>query len=113
MTAGEAIRFPAGEFQTGYNGGEEPLVALALGAPRDSRDIRLPLPCPDCGHEPLRLDADGGVTFGCPDCGATHVPATCSECGGEDLSVRLGADGEPVVVCGDCDATYAEPPLAD
>lgn len=108
---GEAIRFAPGEFQTGLNESDEPLVALALGAPRDSEDVRLPLPCPSCGHDDLRLYTDGGVTFVCPGCSAEHVPAPCPDCGSENLGVRLGAEGRPVVSCGDCEATFENPPL--
>lgn len=111
VRAGEAIRFAPGEFQTGVNEGDETLVALALGAPRYSDEVRLPLDCPDCGHDDLRLDTDRGVTFDCPDCGTEHVPAPCPECDSEDLGVRLGPEGRPVVVCGDCGASFDSPPL--
>ncbi|SFB79320.1 Mannose-6-phosphate isomerase, cupin superfamily [Halobiforma haloterrestris] len=74
----EAIRFAPGEFQTGGNDADdERLVALGLGAPRESGDVlvdRIPVldegsvTCPDCGHEHLRIGEDGLV---CPECGAT------------------------------------------
>lgn len=41
VEAGEAIRFGPGEFQSGANAAEQDLVALALGAPRDSEDVRI------------------------------------------------------------------------
>lgn len=69
--AGEAIRFAPGEFQSGRNASAERLVALAIGAPRDTEDVRIPLPCPTCGHDDLRLDASGTrLRLGCPECGA-------------------------------------------
>lgn len=76
VEAGEAIRFGPGEFQSGRNAGEGELVALALGAPRDSDDIRIAsipvldedISCPECGHDHMRLGDDGLV---CPECAAT------------------------------------------
>lgn len=114
VRAGEAIRFAPGEFQSGRNGSNVDLVVLAIGAPRNGEDVRLPAACPDCGHGNLRLDTDGsGVAFVCPDCGGERVPAPCPDCGGDDLHISLGDGGEPVVVCRDCDAEFSEPPLRD
>jgi len=114
VAAGEAIRFSPGEFQSGRNGGDDELVVLALGAPRDSQDVRVPATCPDCDRPTLRLDTDGdGVTFQCPDCGGTFVPAPCPACGSDDLRITLGDDRPTVVVCGDCGASFPEPPLAE
>lgn len=112
VEAGEAIRFAPGEFQSGRNTGDDELVALALGAPRDGTDVRVPLPCPDCGHGPLRLETDGDVTFECPDCGAEHAPVPCPACGDGDLRATLRAESV-VVACRDCGATFEDPPLAD
>jgi mannose-6-phosphate isomerase-like protein (cupin superfamily) len=71
VAAGEAIRFAPGEFQSGKNAGEEPVVAFALGAPRDTQDVRIPQPCPECGHENVRaLPADDGFDLVCPECEA-------------------------------------------
>lgn len=109
VASGEAIRFAPGEFQSGYGRGEGPLVVLALGAPRGSEDVRLPLPCPDCGHPDTRLDADE-MTFVCPACGDERTPGDCPDCGGADLRVALG-DGDVIVRCSDCGAEFAEPPL--
>ena len=74
----EAIRFAPGEFQSGYNDGDERVVAFALGAPRDSRDVRIThiagygdISCPECGHDHMRIDPskpDDELT--CPECGA-------------------------------------------
>jgi len=97
----------------GGNGGDEDLLVLAVGAPRDSEDVRLPAACPDCGHDDLRLEGDGGVVFVCPDCAAEHVPADCPECGGEGMGMTLGEDGKPVAACRDCGATFPEPPLTE
>lgn len=113
VEAGEAVRFPPGEYQSGRNAGEEPCVVLALGAPRDTEAVRLPLPCPDCGHPELRLDTDGGVAFACPGCGAEHVPAPCPDCGGEDLGATLDEGATPVAECADCGAQYREPPVRE
>ncbi|SDR34732.1 cupin domain-containing protein [Natronobacterium texcoconense] len=73
----EAIRFAPGEFQTGWNDVDDRLVALALGAPRESEDVRVDripvlgedsVTCPDCGHDHARIGDEGLV---CPDCGAS------------------------------------------
>ena len=71
--AGEAIRFAPGEFQSGTNDGDAAVVAFALGAPRDSEDIRIAQECPECGHDNVRAvpAADGdGFDLQCPECGA-------------------------------------------
>ena len=110
VRAGEAVRFAPGEFQSGRNDGDADLVVLAMGAPPDSEDLRLPVACPDCGHGEVRLDASGGeATFGCPACGVDHVPGACPECGHADLHVAL-RDGEPRAVCRGCGAEFEEPP---
>ena len=140
VDAGEAIRFAPGEYQSGRNavsapradgsegersessGGETTLVALALGAPRDSGDVRIPLACPECGHDYLRPESgEGGVRLVCPDCDAENEPEGCPECGSE-MRVALGETGsgaspdgetaanpETVVVCPDCGAEAATP----
>ncbi len=121
VDAGEVIRFGPGEFQSGHTAGDDDLAVLAVGAPRDGDDVRLPVACPDCARGALRLDTDGGLSFSCPDCGADAVPAPCPDCGGEDLRVTLGDAGRPtdppasetVVVCDDCATTFAAPPLAE
>ena len=114
VVAGEAIRFAPGEFQSGRNDGDDDLVALGLGAPRESEDVRVPLSCPTCGHESLRLDTGPArPTFECPACGMEHVPAPCPECGSENLHVTLDDVGEPIVACRQCGETYDEPPLEE
>jgi len=108
---GEAIRFPPGEFQSARNGGDGELVVLAIGAPADSEDVRIPVACPDCGHGDLRIAFDGGeTTFECPDCGVRRVPADCPACGSADLGVILADGPGTAVECRDCGSTYGDPP---
>jgi uncharacterized cupin superfamily protein len=91
--AGEAIRFAPGEFQTGRNEGDDDLVALALGAPRDTEDVRIPVTCPACGHDDVRPEGGvGGVELVCPACGTGHVPQGCPECGRDEMTVVPGDD---------------------
>lgn len=110
VEAGEAIRFAPGEFQSGKNASEEKTVAVALGAPRDSDDVRVPIPCPGCGHENTRptVDESGdGPVLACPDCGVTTEVA-CSECGSDRKRAVLADDGGAVLdVCLDCGAETA------
>ncbi|WP_435065655.1 cupin domain-containing protein [Halobaculum sp. EA56] len=114
VAAGGAVRFAPGEYQTGENRGDEELVALALGAPRESDDVRVPATCPDCGAVGLRLDADGsGTVFRCPDCGVEHVPEPCPDCGADALAFVTDDEHRPVVACDDCGATFAEAPLRE
>jgi uncharacterized cupin superfamily protein len=116
VESGEAVRFAPGDFQTGRNpkNAEEDVVALALGAPRDTSDVRLPATCPECDAPTLRLGTDGDTfTFDCPDCEASFEPAPCHDCGSFDLGMRLDADGHPVSRCTDCESEFSEPPLAD
>ena len=73
VTVGEAevIRFAPGEFQSGKNDSDGEVVAFAMGAPRDSEDVRLPQDCPECGHDNVRaIPGDDGFDLQCPDCGA-------------------------------------------
>ena len=109
ISAGEAIRFEPGEFQSGKNVSDNDLVAVAIGAPRDSEDVRIPLGCPDCGNTNLRLvtgeDRDPLV---CPDCGVEHLPRGCPNCN-HDLHVTCGKGDETVVVCPNCDTEFEEP----
>ena len=67
----EAIRFAPGEFQSGRNDSDGEVVAFAMGAPRDSEDVRLPQSCPECGHDDVRaIPGENGFDLQCPDCGA-------------------------------------------
>lgn len=74
VQAGELVRFAPGEFQQGVNEGTERVVALALGAPRDSDQLVMRRECPDCGERTANTiemtdDRDALVTL-CIDCGA-------------------------------------------
>lgn len=72
--AGEAIRFaPGGEYQRGVNEGENPVKALALGAPNGPTEIRLPQSCNECNEsEELEAVFDStGMVLRCPECDAT------------------------------------------
>ena len=67
----EAIRFAPGEFQSGKNDSDGEVVAFAMGAPRDSEDVRIPQNCPECGHDNVRaIPSDDGFDLQCPECGA-------------------------------------------
>jgi uncharacterized cupin superfamily protein len=119
VAPGEAIRFAPGEYQSARNGGgQTDLAVLAVGAPRDSEDVRLPAVCPDCEHGNLRIDTDDGLTFVCPDCGESFVPDGCPDCGAPAMQMTLdaeqsGDDPDPVAACQECGATFPEPPLSD
>ena len=72
--AGEAVRFAPGEWQQGWNRGEERVKALAVGAPQESGETTILRECPDCGERTEQViqraeDADALVTL-CVDCGA-------------------------------------------
>jgi len=72
--AGEAVRFAPGEWQQGWNRGEEPVRALALGAPQESGETTILRECRECGERTEQEvgraeDADALVTR-CLDCGA-------------------------------------------
>lgn len=104
VAAGEAIRFPPGEFQSCV-GDDDGTVVLALGAPQDGDDVRIPVRCSACGHGEHRLRfPDGEERLVCPGCGAESAPA-CSECDGDALRVVLDGNGRPVERCRDCGAT--------
>lgn len=74
VSGGEAIRFASGEFQRGVNEGDERVVALALGAPRDTEDVEMYRHCPDCGertrNEIEMADSKEELVSYCLDCGA-------------------------------------------
>ncbi|RDI69584.1 cupin domain-containing protein [Halopelagius longus] len=75
--AGEIIRFPPGEFQRGWNRGEEPVVALALGAPLEyGHQVKL-RDCPSCETQTdstLERRAGG-------DADEDSIVAVCVDCG--------------------------------
>lgn len=108
----EAIRFAPGEYQAGRNDGDGPLSVVALGAPQHSDDVRIPIACPACRADDLRLDfASDSLAFDCTECGGVWDPAACSTCSGEDLRVVLGESDDPVVTCQDCNSTFERPPI--
>lgn len=73
VSAGEAVRFAPGEYQQGRNESDARVVALALGAPRDSTEGRIPQPCEACGSDVLALArGDEGMVLRCPDCGEEY-----------------------------------------
>ncbi|MFC6826333.1 cupin domain-containing protein [Halopelagius fulvigenes] len=112
VDAGEAVRFAPGEFQSGRNDSDGVLVAFAIGAPRESTDVRIPVACPDCGRDDVRAETDGGEPkLVCPDCGAERVPPGCPDCGGDELRATLTDGNRPVTVCPDCGAEFEEPPF--
>lgn len=113
VAAGEAVRFAPGEFQSGHNAGSDPLDLLAVGAPRDSTDLRFPVDCPRGDAREMRLVADDGPRFVCPECGVERTPVPCPDCGGGDLRVTLGETTRTVVVCADCEATFDVPPTRE
>jgi uncharacterized cupin superfamily protein len=86
VDAGEVIRFDRGEFQRGWNRGDERVRALALGAPLEYGDQPKLRRCPECE---TRTDNRLGRT----DDGAAVV-ARCEECGAETGRwVRGSMDG--------------------
>lgn len=109
VSAGEVIRFAPGEFQSGRNAGDEDLVVLAIGAPATSRDVRIPIECPECQNPDLRLEVADRTVFVCPSCGAERVPADCPNCGHGELQVTR-ANGGMVIVCTGCESQFSEPP---
>jgi uncharacterized cupin superfamily protein len=70
--AGEAIRFAPGEYQHGRNDTEKRVVALAMGAPKESEEGRIE--CPDCGAREAPViewtDDRSAIVYRCGACGA-------------------------------------------
>ena len=87
VEAGEIIRFDRGEFQRGWNHGEERVCALALGAPLEYGDQPKLRYCSDCDEETdtsLEGAEDGSA-----------VIARCRECRTETGRWHRGSmDGE-------------------
>jgi len=111
VEAGEAIRFAPGEYQTGANASDSEALVLAVGAPQESEEVRVPLDCPDCGETGLEPDWDERreeVLLACPACGDEHRTEGCPDCGREELRVAAD-DDETLVRCPDCGAERAEP----
>ncbi|WP_436343744.1 cupin domain-containing protein [Natronorubrum sp. FCH18a] len=76
---GEVIRFAPGEFQHGYNDGDDPVVGFAFGAPDARHDwdqIESMIYCRNCEEEVghgLELTDEGGFRMDCTDCGNTFT----------------------------------------
>jgi quercetin dioxygenase-like cupin family protein len=79
VEAGELIRFEPGEFQKGYNDGDDRVVGWALGAPgasHDWEDLESLVDCRDCGEETphtTRLTEEGRFQMTCTDCGTSFT----------------------------------------
>ncbi|MFB6207164.1 MAG: cupin [Haloglomus sp.] len=75
VEAGELIRFAPGEYQTGWNRGDEPVRGLALGAPgaqHDWDELESIVDCRECGEKtPHATTIKENGRFG----------LTCNECG--------------------------------
>jgi uncharacterized cupin superfamily protein len=73
VTAGEIIRFAPGEFQQGINKGDERVVALAIGAPRETGGSELRRECEACGertpHTVERVQDGRAKITRCLECG--------------------------------------------
>lgn len=105
VASGGAVRFEAGEFQSCTAPTAASLEVLALGAPMDTDDVRIPVRCSHCGHDEHRLAfPDGDDRLVCPDCGAATSPA-CPDCGGDSLRVVLDDAERPVDRYLECGAT--------
>jgi uncharacterized cupin superfamily protein len=70
---GEVVRFAPGEYQRGVNRSSDRVVALVLGAPRESGDLDLRRNCPECDERTAngirRADDGQGLVTVCEDCG--------------------------------------------
>lgn len=73
VEAGELARFGPGEFQRGVNEGDEPVRALAVGAPQDAGETEILRECPDCGGETTQelslADDHSEIRAVCESCG--------------------------------------------
>lgn len=67
----EAIRFAPGEYQTSANRTDDEAVVIALGAPQESTDVRVPMECRECGDsDSLQfVMTSDGQHLECPECG--------------------------------------------
>jgi len=75
----ELVRFEPGEFQTGYNSGDERVVGWALGAPgarHDWDELESIVDCRECGEETghaTTLTDGGRFRLTCNDCGTSFT----------------------------------------
>ena len=73
VTSGEAIRFAPGEHQQGRNTGSDVAVAVAIGTPQASGELRLQTECQTCNERtPSKLDRlnDESMITLCRQCGS-------------------------------------------
>lgn len=88
VDAGEIVRFAPGEFQHGYNDGDESVSGLAIGAPFGSNDVEMLNECPACGERLYhrrgsRLSEETDereMAPSCPECGTEMVATNRGEC---------------------------------
>lgn len=101
--ADQAIRFGPGEFQSARNAADRLVEVYALGAPRESEDVRVPLQCLECSYGTLRPHrGEDELELVCPECGE-RTDGSCPDCDSGDVLVVL--EGESAVArCQDCDA---------
>lgn len=112
VPAESVVRFGPGEFQSGRDAHDEPVAVLAIGAPPDSQDIRIPADCPECSASELRLEFGGNRDrLRCTNCTTAFEPEDCPRCGDGALEVHLGDRGSPVTVCQECAHSLEDPPL--
>jgi uncharacterized cupin superfamily protein len=69
----EVVRFAPGEFQLGRNRGDERVVALAIGAPRETEAIEYLRECPECAERTIQVPetvegGDEGFVIRCKTC---------------------------------------------
>jgi len=76
VEAGQVVRFPPGEFQSGHNRSDESVRALAVGAPGARHDwdaLESLAPCAECGeettHDVRAPNEDGVMQLVCQECG--------------------------------------------
>ncbi|WP_284012422.1 cupin domain-containing protein [Halobaculum litoreum] len=83
----EAIRIPPGQFQRGWNRGDERVTALALGAPLAYGEQLKRDDCPSCGEEvAVSIERAGDDE--------SELITECVDCGAEVARWRRGDDGE-------------------
>jgi uncharacterized cupin superfamily protein len=84
ISAGEAVRFPPGEFHHGYvaEDADEGVRALAMGAPPGMAETVSMFTCPAC----VTADAKHDVDFH-----ETAIETVCRECG-NSIVTEVGGD---------------------
>lgn len=73
VNVGEVLRIPPGTFQFGTNNGDEPVKALAFGAPREYQEnSQYLIDCEECDERTIqvfeRLDEQDEIITRCTDC---------------------------------------------